>query len=179
VNYRLDGVVLRRPEARDAEDLYRQKNDPAVANLLGGFSVGYSHADMLDWIDRHRAAANEVIWVIADPQTDCCLGHVGLYRIDHRIGSAEFGIMIGDKDAWGKGFGKLVTTFTIRYGFDMLNLNRIELTVLCGNDRARRMYEELGFVVEGIMRQAQYKDGRYHDVAMMSMLRAEFVRPKA
>jgi RimJ/RimL family protein N-acetyltransferase len=173
MNFRVDDVLLRRPEPRDAEALYAQKNDPDVANLLGGFSRGYSHADILAWIERHRSAPDEALWVIAD-EADRCLGHVGLYKIDGRVRSAEFAIMLGDKPSWGRGIGKRVTRFALEYGFRVLNLHRIELTVLATNERARKLYERLGFRTEGVLRHAQFKAGSYVDVVVMGLLEHEF-----
>jgi RimJ/RimL family protein N-acetyltransferase len=174
MNHFLDDVVLRRPETKDLEALYRQKNDPEVAEQLGGFSRGYSRADIVDWLERHRRASDEVLWAIADAQDDACLGHAGLYRIDHRVRSAEFAIMIGERAAQGRGLGKKITQFALRYGFEDLNLHRIELSFLSSNDRARRLYEGVGFKEEGVLRAAQYKAGRYLDVVLMSILRNEF-----
>ena len=96
MNHQVAGVVLRCPESRDAAALYAQKNDMEVATLLGGFSKGYSEQDIAGWIEAHRNRADEALFVIADGSTNVCLGHVGLYNIDHRIRSAEFAIMIGD-----------------------------------------------------------------------------------
>src|SRR5690606_16392073 len=104
------------------------------------------------------------------------LGHAGFYKIDHRVRSAEFGILIGEKSQWGKGYGRSIVGFCRHYAFDMLNLNRIALTVLEGNSVALRLYERLGFREEGRLRQAQYKGGRYLDVIVMSLLRSEWER---
>jgi [ribosomal protein S5]-alanine N-acetyltransferase len=172
--HQVNGVVLRRPEPADLDALYRQKNDPEVAVHLGGFSTGYTRSGLVEWMEFHRKKSDEVLWVIADAETDACLGHVGLYRIDHRIRSAEFAIMIGAKDRWGKGLGKSVSRYMVDYGFRELNLNRIELTALAGNLRAISLYESLGFLREGMMRQAQFKDGVYQDVVMMSILRGDW-----
>lgn len=174
MNHRLEDVVLRRPEPKDLEALYQQKNDPDVARLLGGFSTGYSRADIADWIEHHRKLSDEVLWLIVGAEEDRCLGHVGLYQIDYRIGRAEFAIMLGDKSAWGHGIGKKVSHFALSYGFEMLNLNRIELNFLETNTRARKLYESLGFRQEGVLRQAQFKDGRHINVVLMSILQSEF-----
>jgi RimJ/RimL family protein N-acetyltransferase len=173
MNHEVAGVLLRSPESRDAAALYAQKNDVEVASLLGGFSKGYSETDIAGWIEAHRGRADEALFVIADGATNACLGHVGLYNIDHRIRSAEFAIMIGDKDAWGRGLGTEITAYMLDYGFGWLNLNRIELTVLSSNARAIALYEKLGFSGEGVKRQAQYKSGRYVDVYLMAKLRED------
>ena len=171
---RLDQVVLRRPEPKDTDALYEQKNDPEVAALLGGFSTGYAHEDIRQWIEAHRTRIDEVLWVIAADDDDRCLGHVGLYRIDHRIRAAEFAIMLGDRSVWGRGIGRRCTGFAIQYGFLELNLNRISLQVLATNERALHLYTSLGFREEGRLREAQFKGGDYIDVIQMSLLRAEY-----
>lgn len=165
--------VLRPPEPHDATRLYQYKNDIEVASLLGGFHAGLSRTDVAEWIESHRRNKSDVIWAIADRDDDSCLGHVGLYQVDHRIRSAEFAIMIGARDRWGKGLGREVTSHVVEWGFSNLNLNRVSLSVLAGNDRAIRLYRSLGFVEEGRLRQAQYKNGAYVDVVLMSVLRSE------
>lgn len=169
-------LLLRAPEPADVEAMYAFRNDRRVTDYVLGSSTGYSRADLADWIERRRAASDEVVWVIAMADTDACIGHVGLYRIDHRIGSAEFGILIGDADARGRGHGRAASEAVITYGFDELSLNRIELSVLDFNSRARKLYESLGFVEEGVRRQAQYRNGAYCDVVVMGLLRADHRR---
>lgn len=168
-------VRLRMPEPRDVDALYAQKNDPDVALMLGGFCSGYSHHDIAHWIDSHSNRGDEIIWVIASADNDRCLGHAGLYHIDHRIRSAEFAIMIGDKTAWGKGMGRAVSAAVVDYGFSMLNLNRVCLYMLSSNPRAQKLYTSLGFKQEGVLREAQFKGGRYLDLIVMSRLRREAV----
>jgi RimJ/RimL family protein N-acetyltransferase len=167
--------VLRKPEPRDIPVLYKQKNDPEIASLLGGFSSGYTEADLAEWIEFHRQRRDEVLWVIAGLHDDTCIGHVGLYQIDFRVRSAEFAIMLGDSSTWGKGLGTACARFAVEYGFRQLNLNRIHLNVLSSNLRAVSLYERIGFQREGTLRQAQYKDGQYLDVIVMGLLRSEYV----
>lgn len=171
----LDAVALRRPEPKDADFFYEFRNDWEVIQGLGGFSSGYAVKDIQDWIEYHRNKRDEIIWTIAEQDTDACLGHVGIYKIDHRIRSAEFAIMLGNKEWWGKGVGKNVTYATIDYAFKQLNLHRIYLTVLKTNERAVALYEKLGFKTEGVLRDEQYRDGRYIDVVIMGILESEWI----
>jgi RimJ/RimL family protein N-acetyltransferase len=85
------------------------------------------------------------------------------------------GIIIGDKGHWGRGYGSDAIGALLRWAFDNLNLNRIHLTVWSYNTRAIRCYEKCGFRHEGIMRQARYYDGQYHDEWVMAILRDEFL----
>lgn len=167
-------IVLRQLEPHDVEYLYRYRNDRSVVGQLGGHSHGYSRADLANWVERHRGMSNEVLWAIATVKDDRCIGHVGLYDIDHRIRKAEFGILLGDTDFHGKGVGKHVTATMIAYGFEQLNLRRISLTVLASNKRALALYEQLGFIVEGRFRDDDFRDGHYGDVVMMSILDHEW-----
>lgn len=170
----VQGYRLRMPEPGDIEALYEQKNDWEISAGLGGFSTGYAKADLAQWVESHRVRRDEVLWVIAHEDTDMAVGHVGLYQIDHRVGKAEFAILIGDRRAWGKGLGRAATAFVVRYGFEDLNLRRISLDVLESNVRAQRLYRSVGFQEEGRQRQAQYKNGRYLDVVLMAILRDEW-----
>ncbi len=172
--HQIGDYIVRIPEPSDLEYLYNQKNDPEISVLLGGFSTGYSMDDMKDWLQFHRKRSDEIIWSIIKKDNGTCVGHVGLYEIDYRIRSAEFAIMIGDKSAWGKGLGNNCTVFAVKYAFNELNINRVHLTVLTTNTRAIDLYKSIGFVVEGTMREAQYKGGKYIDILMMSLLRSEY-----
>jgi len=173
MHFDLGKVRLRKPEPTDVEALYVQKNDPEVAAMLGGFTKGYSRSDLARWVDAHAQAKDEALYVIAD-EGDRCLGHVGLYKIDHRVRCAEFAILVGDKKVWGSGIGRACTTFMLRFGFDELQLHRIYLEVLASNGRARKLYDSLGFALEGTLRQAQWKGGKYLDVHVMGILEDEW-----
>jgi [ribosomal protein S5]-alanine N-acetyltransferase len=174
MNYTVAGYLLRRPEPADLELLHEYKNDPELAGMLGGFSLGYSMTDLREWMEFHRQRKDEVLWAIVAAESGICAGHLGLYQVDHRIRMAEFAILIGDRSAWGKGLGRACTSFALEYGFNELNLNRIHLSVLTTNERAIRMYRAVGFREEGVLRQAQFKNGRYVDVLLMSVLRKEY-----
>ncbi len=173
--YSVAGYSVRRPEPSDVDSLYIIKNDPGIAALLAGTTRPFSMSDLIAWVDLHRNARDEAFFVIAG-EGDRVLGHVALYRIDRTVASAEFGILVGDKAVWGKGLGTAFTQFMIEYGFDELDLRRIYLHVLETNTRARRLYEHLGFVAEGRLRQHQSRDGRFVDVLVMGLLRDEYRR---
>jgi len=169
----LEPVVLRRPEFKDVDLLYVYRNNLEVTRFLGGFSLGYSRQDLHDWIERHRSQTGDIIWVIADKASDRCLGHAGLYDVDHRVRSANFGMLIGDETYRDRGLGQVVTQAVVDYGFDELNLHRIDLHVLATNPRAIHIYTKVGFKCEGILRDAQFRSGQYVDMVVMAMLEHE------
>ena len=167
-------TFLRFPEQGDVPALYKFKNDHQTSSLLGGFNCGYSYMHLEAWVQRFNETDSDLLWLIVDKHSNISFGHVGLYKIDHRIRSAEFAILIGDRDKCGRGLGKKVSLAIIKFAFLQLNLNRLSLTVLDTNERAVRLYESLGFVKEGVLRQSQYKDGKYLDLFCYSLLRADY-----
>lgn len=102
------------------------------------------------------------------------IGRIEFERLDPQTASAEVMILIGDRDAWGQGFGTDAMLTLLRYLFHERNLHRVALTVIASNARAVRSYEKAGFVVEGTLRDDLYFEGRYHDQTAMSILRPEF-----
>jgi diamine N-acetyltransferase len=102
------------------------------------------------------------------------IGSLAFNDIDWRIRATELGIMIGDKTYWNRGYGTEAVRLLAKHGFNTLNLNRIFLHVFENNPRAIRAYEKAGYVHEGQTRQAEFKDGKYIDVLVMSTLKDEF-----
>jgi RimJ/RimL family protein N-acetyltransferase len=98
------------------------------------------------------------------------VGNCGLIDIDWQNRSAEMGILIGEKQYWNQGFGSKAMRLLLKHGFENLNLHRLWLRVFETNQRAIRSYEKAGFTLEGKFREAQFLDGKYVDVMIMSML---------
>ena len=99
------------------------------------------------------------------------LGFSGFIGIDRNNRRAELFITIGNTTYQGRGLGKKIVTFLIRFGFSDLNLRKIYLTTLENNERAKKLYEACGFVQDGKLRQHFYHQGRYLDCYHMSLLR--------
>jgi RimJ/RimL family protein N-acetyltransferase len=102
------------------------------------------------------------------------IGSLAFDHIDWHIRAAEFGILIGDKTYWNRGYGTEAIRLLAQHGFNTLNLNRIYLHVFENNPRAIRAYEKAGFSLEGRERQAEFTDGKFIDVLRMSLLKSEF-----
>ncbi len=107
-------------------------------------------------------------WVIADT-SDRFIGVTRLAPIDARRKSAQFAIGILDPDRLGQGLGTETTKLVVRYGFEHLALDMIELTVLADNARAIGAYAKNGFVETGRTRNALRRDGRWYDDLHMAI----------
>ena len=112
--------------------------------------------------------------MIIDKEMNKTVGHVALVHPDWVSGMVTFYIVLLDKETWGKGFGTEATKLIVDYGFNMLNLNRIQLHVNAENEAAKAVYKKIGFKHEGTLRQAMYKNNKYYDFWLMSILAEEF-----
>jgi RimJ/RimL family protein N-acetyltransferase len=170
-----DLVYLRGPERSDIGDFVRWFNDADVLHNLA-MNAPMSEAAENAWFDRmlERQGTTDYHFVICLLADDRAVGTTGLHGIDHVNGSAEFGIAIGEKDEWGKGYGTDALQAICDFGFGELRLERIGLLVYEGNARGRRAYEKAGFTMEGTLRRAHFAHGRHEDVHVMSLLRDEW-----
>ena len=124
-----------------------------------------------------KLQAKHRIFSIIDLYTDELIGSCGLHDIDNVNGLAMFGIFIGRKDHWNKGYGKEATSLCLDFGFNVLNLHNIYLMVIDYNPRAIKCYEKVGFKTIGKRREARCFGGKRHDVIMMDILASEFESP--
>lgn len=125
------------------------------------------------WIDRNALATSEYLFSIRKLYEAHVIGFVLIKNLSAIHRSAEMGVRIGSEAERGKGYGSRATSLVLDYAFDTLNLHRISLTVFAHNARAIAAYRRVGFRHEGLMRQANFIDGRWVDVAVMSVLRDE------
>ena len=103
------------------------------------------------------------------------IGRIVITNINNHYDSLDITrIYIADPSNRNKGLGEEALKLVIEYSFIQLHRERITLDYFTGNKPAARLYEKLGFVNEGVMRNSGKKNGRYVDLHLMSMLRAEY-----
>ena len=102
------------------------------------------------------------------------IGNCGLHDIDYRNRTAEFGIIIGEPDARGKGYGTEATRLILGYAFTGLGLQNVMLRVFAYNPAGIRAYTNAGFKEFGRRRESQFMGGRYWDVIHMECLASEW-----
>jgi len=117
-----------------------------------------------------------IIFLVTDIKSKKAIGYAGLYEINPTARKAEFRILIGKKDFWGKGYGTETTELITYYGFDRLNLNRIYLGYVADNKGAGRSYEKSGYVYEGTLKEEIYRNSQYYDAIRMAILRENYYK---
>lgn len=127
-----------------------------------------------EWVESLGRDEKDCVFGIVIREGDRLIGVTGLHNIHAVNRSASFGINIGDRTFQNKGYGTEATLLCLRYGFEELNLNRIALSVFSNNPRAIRCYQKAGFVQEGCLRQAVFRNGRYENEYRFAVLREEW-----
>ena len=169
-------IRLRKVEREDLPSFVSWINEPEVRAGLA-LNLPVSSDEERSWYEEmiKRPAAEHTLAIdIAAEDTWRLIGSTSFFRFDWVSRSAEFGILLGDRNFWNQGYGTETTRLMIRHGFENLNLNRIFLRVFDTNPRARRVYEKAGFVHEGTLRQDRFTAGVYGDTHMMSILKSEW-----
>jgi RimJ/RimL family protein N-acetyltransferase len=166
-------IYLRPLEKEDASLLASWFNDPEITRNLDRYhpmSVQSEEA----WIAKAYESKEDLVLGIARKEDHRLLGSAGLHRVSAKNRSATFGIAIGEKTEWGKGYGTEATWLMTKHAFETLNLNRVELHVREFNERGIRAYERVGYRREGLLREHAFVEGRYVNTIAMAILRAEW-----
>jgi len=166
-------VYLRPIEKEDLKQLYVWFNDPEIRGLTGEVtSTGQS--GMEDFLTRIQSDADRVWFGIVLQENDQLIGEAGLLRMFPAWRTTDLSIIIGDKSAWGKGYGADTMDLLLDYAFGYLNFHRVAIGVVGSNARALHFYERVGFKQEGVQREGYFYAHKYQDFIMMSILEEEY-----
>ena len=168
-------LYLRALEKSDINETYLGWiNDSEVTRYMVT-GIFPSNMERLEEYYQHMTTSpNHVILAIIDKASEKHIGNITLNDINWIDRRANLGIMVGDKDLWGKGYGTEATKLMIQYAFDKLNLHKLWLGVYAFHKAAIRLYEKAGFEVEGCFKNELYRDGKYHDRIVMGMTREKY-----
>ena len=164
---------LRAIEREDIPTFVRWFNDPEVRRYLEMY-LPMSKAEEEQWFERYLKDDSSRFFGI-ETCDGVLIGNVGLHSIDWKNRSAVLGVVIAEKEYWGKGYGSDAITTLLRFVFGEMNLHRIHLSTFEFNERAISCYEKCGFRREGRAREALFREGRYHDAIHMAILSEEFL----
>jgi len=157
--------------------LYLQwMNDPEVTRGLGR-SGPFTLEEEERWYERAASDGRGVTFTIYEVASGEPIGTCGLHDLNHLNGRATFGIAIGDKRYWNRGYGTEATRLTLDYAFNILPLRNVMLSVYSFNPRAQRAYEKAGFRVIGRRRGSVFLAGRQYDEILMDAISEEFQSP--
>ncbi len=110
-----------------------------------------------------------LFWGIHLKKSNQHIGNIKIDPVNTKHGTAEYGIMIGEKQEWGKGYAKEATLEIINYCFEELRIRKITLGVISENSKAVKLYEKIGFEVEGTYKNHVNYHNKYYDVIRMAI----------
>jgi len=167
-------VLLRKAKRSDIADRQAIGRHGAFDHMCGGNTVAevcYPKraywAKWYRWFKRYRHG-----FIIE--YEGRCVGTARLSNLPRGAKSATFAIGIFDPSLWSQGLGTEATRLLLRYGFETLGLEQINLEVLDTNARGIRCYERCGFVRTGIKPKSVCIDGEWHSDILMSVRRREY-----
>ena len=168
------------PLRKDLLPLYgRWINDFGTIRTLGLPPGPVTDEKEQDWYEGRARSENDVMFTIYERETLRPIGNTALHGLDHRNRSASFGIIIGEPECRGKGYGTETTRLMLDYAFAALGLHNVMLTVFTFNPAGIRAYEKAGFKPIGRRRECRVMGGKVYDEIYMDCLAPEFDRPAA
>lgn len=167
-------LILREVVLSDAEDLFVFRSDAYVQRFNAKPLKDVSEAR--EQITETRAIyerTDGIGWGITLKGQDVVIGMVGFWQWSYH-NRAMLGYDL-TREYWGQGIASEAIREIIRFGFERMELNRIEATTIADNNESVRMLKKLGFVLEGIRREHSLEDdGKYHDSALYALLKSEY-----
>ncbi len=166
-------VALRPLTKADLPLICQWYNDPEIRPLIGETTPS-TEVNIEAWYNRVMEDSARVWFMIVVKETGQVIGECGLLRMFPAWRTTDLSIIIGEKSAWGKGYGREAIILLMDYAFGALNFHRVSIGVVGFNQRALKFYEQVGFQREGIQRDGYFYNHRYSDFVMMSILEEEF-----
>jgi [ribosomal protein S5]-alanine N-acetyltransferase len=173
-----DDVVELRPHTpASLEPLLRWENDAEIQRLSDGDMRTFTREEVAEKLERWMRPSDDIVHLAiglvgrAEP-----VGYLHLALIERAQRRCRLGIVIGEKDRWGHGYGHRAVVQAVDYAFDVLDLDRITAEVLADNPRSVRLFESAGFVREGVMREyVRRGEGQPVDELIFGLLRREWM----
>lgn len=167
-------VTLRPPDEDDPARFVVWLADAEVTRYLKRpFAVALEPER--EWFKSTGESKTVVYWIIEAEGR--AIGATGIHNIDWINAHASTGSVIGDKSCWGKGYGSEAMRLRTAYAFRQLNLHKLTSSAFMTNERSKRALQKAGYRECGVEREHLWRDGRWHDLWLCEILRAEWEFP--
>lgn len=174
MNIKGKNVTLRAIEIEDLEILKKWANEPEIQYWLGGWHFPTNMEDQKKWFG--GLSANSLNQRFAIETEDLGLiGTANLVDIDWKNKNAFHGMMLGDKDIRGKGYGVDTVMAVLRFAFEELGLERIDGSMIEYNEASLKMYiGKCGWKEEGRQRNWYFRKNRYWDRIIVGITKQDY-----
>lgn len=156
-------IYLRPITLEDTDMVVRWRNsEKVVQNFI--YRKNISREDHINWFHNKIETGQVVQFIICDLQTDKPLGSIYLQNFEDENRKAEWGIFLGEQEAYGKGVGTQAASLLLDYAFSVLKMHKVVSRVLAYNQASIRMNEKAGYVQEAYLKDELFLDGKYEDL---------------
>ncbi len=167
-------IFLRALELEDYRTTIRWRADDEIWDSVLGEKYFVSSEYERKWVLDAIASKNEIRLGVCLRESAELIGLTSIVAIDWLNRSARSQVMIGEKAHWGRGYGTQAVLQTIRFGFLHRGFERMWVRIVATNQASIALHEQIGYRREGVMRRGVFKNGTFHDVVLLSLLRDEF-----
>lgn len=167
-------IYLRALELDDYNVTINWRSDEDILRMVGGHKYFVSSEKEKEWVRNAIFDNDRIVLGICIKESNKLIGTVNIQEFDYINRSCHIPILIGDKTEWSKGYATEARMHALKFAFHERGMHRVWAAILDNNLASIKMHEKCGYKQEGIMRQSVYKDGRFHDQYLMSVLREEF-----
>lgn len=168
-----DNLVIREACFSDYEYFTKWENDVEMTKYFS-FDKNRSYEDVVTEAFDYRQNDSIIDMTITRKSSGEPLGRVIISRIEPHYRSLDITKIYVGGDMRGKGIGRETLKGLLKYFFEIMNMERVTLDYYTENTRAADLYRSLGFVDEGVARNACTKDGKFYDLNIMSILSGEY-----
>lgn len=160
-------TMLRKLEKDDLPKSLNWLKDPSVNMFLSQEFRDLTEEQEIKWYEYIQGSSRDMVFAILDRSNGQHIGNCSLNKIDPEKHYCEFGIFIGEKDYWSRGFGPDAINSMIAFATGTLNISTIRLNVYKYNQRAIRAYSKCGFRLLKILKKDHLYNGKYWDTLVM------------
>ena len=177
-------VVLRALEREDLVALHRWQNDEEIMRLARSFPDHVISKEALEAEFAKELKGENTgrrAYIIEEKSTKKPIGWatIRIHGFQLRNTAADVGLALGEKVAWGKGYGTETANLLLDEVFRQLNLHRAEWWTFAENNVSVQLAKKLGFREEARLRDAVFFDNRFHDLVVLGLLKQEFESRRA
>ena len=173
--WKTERFIIRKAVENDCHDIFELYSDERVVKYMP-FTTFTSIEDAineLNWYDKIFKEQTGLRWVIEEVESKKVIGTCGFLNYERAHNRIEIGYDL-NPNYWGKGVMKEALNCIIHFAFETMNINKIEAKVEPENKSSIKLLEKMTFYKEGVLRQHEFENGRYVDLAIFSKLKSEY-----
>lgn len=172
-----ENIYLRGLQKSDLEgDYFDWLNDAEVTKFMDSGVFPNTMEKMEEFYRNTAMSSNNAIFAIVDKETDKHVGNIRLGPINWVTRISPLGIMIGNKEFWGRGYGTEAIRLVSDYAFKRLNLHKVFAGVGAVNQSSAKAFSKAGFEIEGQAKSQFFLDGEYHDLLYLGITKEDFLK---